>query len=403
MAAEARLAQTRRPTSPPHAVAAPRRDLRLDACRGLALWCIFLDHVPDNIGSWVTLQHYGFSDTTEVFMFVSGFTCALAYGEVLRAHGWTSVVAHTLRRSFEIYVAFLMLILACAVMAYLAGDHFLDDSNTRILLQQPGPALLHALVLQYRPVNSDVLPTFVLFHATVAPLLLCLRRAPNLTLAASATLYVLTRALDWNIPQWPQGTWFFNPLAWQVLFVFGAWWATYGGARLWPMIRDHVPVLAIAYLLFSLVVALGWSIEALGALVPEALAKLIYPIDKSGLDPLRLLHFLALAVVVSHFVPRDWLGFAHRDVAGSETRTKPARRDPLAIVLRAAIRCGENSLSIYCFGVVLSLAGGIVLARIDSGIAMQIAVSVAGLVAMGFVASVLTWVRIESRQHPALF
>ena len=56
------------------------RDLRIDACRGLALWCIFLDHVPNNIGSWLTLRNYGFSDAAEMFMFVSGVTCALAYG-----------------------------------------------------------------------------------------------------------------------------------------------------------------------------------------------------------------------------------------------------------------------------------------------------------------------------------
>jgi hypothetical protein len=52
------------------------RDLRLDACRGIALWFIVLDHVPGNIGSWFTLSHYGFSDATELFMFVSGVTCA---------------------------------------------------------------------------------------------------------------------------------------------------------------------------------------------------------------------------------------------------------------------------------------------------------------------------------------
>jgi hypothetical protein len=30
------------------------------------------------------------------------------------------------------------------------------------------------------------------------------------------------------------------------------------------------------------------------ALVPQALAKLLYPLDKSNFDPLRLLHFLPL-------------------------------------------------------------------------------------------------------------
>ncbi len=63
------------------------RDLRLDACRGLALWFIFLDHVPDNVGSWLTLRNYGFSDTTEVFMFISGVTCALACGAAQRRQG----------------------------------------------------------------------------------------------------------------------------------------------------------------------------------------------------------------------------------------------------------------------------------------------------------------------------
>jgi len=45
-----------------------RRDLRLDACRGLALWFIFIDHIPDNALAWLTLRNYGFSDATEVFV-----------------------------------------------------------------------------------------------------------------------------------------------------------------------------------------------------------------------------------------------------------------------------------------------------------------------------------------------
>ena len=43
-------------TSKPFAGALPElsgygRDLRIDACRGIALWWIFLDHVPNNVGS----------------------------------------------------------------------------------------------------------------------------------------------------------------------------------------------------------------------------------------------------------------------------------------------------------------------------------------------------------------
>ncbi|MCK1480235.1 OpgC domain-containing protein, partial [Bradyrhizobium sp. 197] len=175
------------------------RDLRIDACRGIALWCIFLDHVPNNIGSWLTLRNYGFSDAAEVFMFVSGVTCALAYGKVWSCEGWTSVIRRTLRRSWDIYVAFLLLTLACAILVHLAGgDRLADVSNTRILLDQPGSALAHAAILQYRPVNTDVLPIFVLLHLFFAPLLWLLLRMPNATLGASLALYALVHMFGWS-------------------------------------------------------------------------------------------------------------------------------------------------------------------------------------------------------------
>jgi OpgC protein len=143
----------------------PGRDLRIDACRGIALWCIFLDQVPNNIGSWLTLRNYGFSDTAEVFMFVSGVTCALAYGKAHARGGWTGVIGRTLWRSWDIYAAFLLLTLACAIVVYLAGGgRVADETNTRILLEHPGATLAHAAILQYRPVNTDVLPIFVVCH-----------------------------------------------------------------------------------------------------------------------------------------------------------------------------------------------------------------------------------------------
>ncbi len=137
---------------PPPELKGLGRDLRIDACRGIALWCIFLDHVPNNIGSWLTLRNYGFSDTAEVFVFISGVTCALAYGRARRCEGWSAVISRSLRRSWDIYAAFLLLTLACAIMVYLAGrDHLADESNTRILLEHPGATLARAAILQYRP------------------------------------------------------------------------------------------------------------------------------------------------------------------------------------------------------------------------------------------------------------
>jgi hypothetical protein len=145
------------------------RDLRIDACRGIALWWIFLDHVPNNVGGWLTLRHYGFGDAAEIFMFVSGVACALAYGKARRCEGWSAVIRRTLWRSWDIYVAFLLLTLACAILAHLAGGGRLaDESNTRILLDHPGATLAHAVILQYSSVNTDVLPIFVLLIGIAA-------------------------------------------------------------------------------------------------------------------------------------------------------------------------------------------------------------------------------------------
>ncbi|SCB26700.1 hypothetical protein GA0061098_1004179 [Bradyrhizobium shewense] len=360
------------------------RDLRIDACRGIALWCIFLDHVPNNIGSWLTLRNYGFSDAAEVFMFVSGVTCALAYGKVRSCEGWTSVIRRTLRRSWDIYVAFLLLTLACAILVHLAGgDRLADESNTRILLDQPGSALAHAAILQYRPVNTDVLPIFVLLHLFFAPLLWLLLRMPNVTLGASLALYALVQMFGWSMPAWPSGHWAFNPLAWQLLAVLGAWMII-EGERVRPWLTSRtVLVPAALYLIFGLVIALSWRVKPLEALIPQGLTKLAYPPDKSNLAPLRLLHFLALAVVAVWFVP-------------------PNRQALTSAVMRGAILCGKHSLPIFCLGVLLTLASLLALLDISEGLAMQITLSVGGILMMIVAATLLNLVKITPRRQPSV-
>src|SRR6266566_4757079 len=115
-----------------------RRDLRLDACRGLALWFIFIDHIPDNVLSWLTLRNYGFSDTSEVFVFVSGYTCMLAYGGALREQGWLTTAVRALRRGWEIYAAFLVLLIAYFALVWIiGGDRYFDETNTAVFFHHP--------------------------------------------------------------------------------------------------------------------------------------------------------------------------------------------------------------------------------------------------------------------------
>ena len=322
-----------------------RRDLRLDLCRGLALWFIFLDHVPDNSLSWLTLRNYGFSDTTEVFFFVSGYTCMIAYGMALHERGWRTTIARALQRGWEIYVALLLLLLAYLALVQLLGSasECLDETNTGVFFANPGTAIVHIMLLQYTPVNTDVLPTFVLLHTGFPALLWLLNRAPSLTLAGSFLLYLAVHLFDWNLPAWPRGEWYFNPLAWQVLFVSGAWYAAAGAVRLDFVVRSNVAMaVALLYLAFSFAIVLSWHFHALEVLLPQRLATLIYPIDKSSLSPLRLFHFLALAVIVARLLRHDWSGL-------------------MTPGMIAMIRCGENSLPIYCLSVLLSFIGHVVL------------------------------------------
>jgi hypothetical protein len=364
-----------------------RRDLRLDAYRGLALWFIFLDHIPDNSLSWLTLRNYGFSDTSEVFVFISGYTCMLAYGGTLREQGWRTTAVRALRRAWEIYAAFLVLLIAYVALVWMlgGGTRYLDETNTGFFFRDPGPTIVHVIALQFAPVNTDILLTFALLHVSFPMLLWLLTRSATLTLILSFLLYLMVQLFSWHMPAWPSGELYFNPFAWQFLFVIGSWYVYEGRSRLRPLLASQtLLLLAVAYLVFSLIVALSWEFKSLEGIIPSAVTDLIYPIYKSHLAPVRLLHFLSLAFVVSRLTPPDWHG-------------------PNKPLMTALIRCGENSLSMYCLGVLLAFIGQSVLADVSGGFAMQLVVSVAGIAAMVLAATLLTWESQLDRRGPKLF
>src|SRR5690349_23453737 len=84
-------------TAPVSAVVT-ERDLRLDLFRGLALWLIFVDHLPPNVLHWFTIRNYGFSDATEIFIFISGYTAAFVYGRAMLERGFLVSSARILKR-----------------------------------------------------------------------------------------------------------------------------------------------------------------------------------------------------------------------------------------------------------------------------------------------------------------
>jgi hypothetical protein len=372
------------------AVLAPfstERDLRLDLFRGLALWLIFLDHIPSNAVSWVTIRNYGFSDATEIFVFISGYTAAFVYGRAMQQHGFIISSARVLKRTWQIYVAHVFLFaIYLAEISYIAHtfDNPLYSEEMGVLdfLKNPDVTIIQALLLKFKPVNMDVLPLYIVLLGCFSPILWLLLRAPSIALLASATLYALMWQFDWNIPAYPHGAWVFNPLAWQLLFVFGAWCALGGAQRLARWLKSRVVfALAVAYLMFAYFIAMTWYVPRLGAFVPDIVGAVMYPIDKTNLDVLRILHFLSLAIVVLWFVPRDW----------------PPLKSKLA---RPVIICGQHSLEIFCLGVFLSFAGHFVFTEMSDRVVTQIIVSMAGITIMVGFATLISWYRDVERRGP---
>jgi len=363
------------------------RDLRLDLFRGLALWLIFLDHIPSNAVSWITIRNYGFSDATEIFVFISGYTAAFVYGRAMDEHGFVVSGARVLKRAWQIYVAHVFLFaIYLAEIAYVA-HHFdnplyTEEMGVSSFLNNPDVTIVQALLLKFKPANMDVLPLYIVLLAWFPPVLWLLRRAPSTALIASATFYALTWWFEWNIPAYPKGTWVFNPFAWQMLFVFGAWCALGGAQRLSRWINSPVVItLAAFYLAFAFGIAMTWYFPRLAVFVPKFVSDTIYPIDKTNLDVLRILHFVSLAIITVWFVPRDWA----------------ALKSP---VFWPLIVCGQHSLETFCLGVFLSFAGHFVFTEVSDRLPMQIAVSVAGIVIMVAAAALVSWYKKMERRGP---
>jgi len=101
------------------------RDLRLDFFRGFALLVIFISHMPDNWVARFKPGAFGFSDSADIFVFVSGYAAALAYRKIFSRAGFFIGTARTVKRVAELYACNLGLFFIFATLCA-AGDRFLD-------------------------------------------------------------------------------------------------------------------------------------------------------------------------------------------------------------------------------------------------------------------------------------
>ena len=165
------------------------RDLRLDFFRGLGLLFIFLDHIPDNWVSYLTLANVVFCDAAEIFVFISGISAALVFGRLFEREGYVFAAAQALRRTWTLYVAHVFLfVIFTAQVSYAAqrwrNPLFAEEMNISGFLDDPGVAILKALTLQLQPMFMGILPLYIVLLVALAILLPLLRRAIDVLLTA---------------------------------------------------------------------------------------------------------------------------------------------------------------------------------------------------------------------------
>jgi hypothetical protein len=365
------------PTSP--------RDLRLDFFRGIALIFIFIDHIPENVLGYFTIQAVQLYDAAEIFIFISGYTAALVYGRVLASQGPVYATARILGRASHLYVAHVFLfVLFVAEVSYTVATFnnpmYNDEMRVADFLEEPHVAIVKALLLEFQPTFLDILPLYILLLVIFPVILLGLWVQPLLVLVPSFLLYAIVQATDVSVPAYPEGhVWYFNPLAWQFLFTAGAALGL-GEARARQFSRpEGAPLLmAIVIAAVALIVKLSWTIHGVWDPFPGLFLKEIWPVNKNNLSPIRLISFFAAVFVIGTLVKSDAIFLR-------------------SSTLRPIVLCGQQSLEIFCFGILLSALGHFLLSEYNSAIVTQLAVNVVGVLVLCSTAKMIDWYKSMGR------
>jgi hypothetical protein len=356
------------------------RDLRVDFFRGLALWWIYTDHIPGNVLGDLSLRNFAMCDATEVFVLLAGYGAGLSYGMGLSRNGYVSTAADVMKRAWTLYIAHIFLfVLFTAQVTYSATSlnrlNYLEETRLDVLGDDPYRSILEALLLRFQPSLLNILPLYVVLMMFFAATIWMLRW-PRLLFGLSFTIYLLVRVTGLNLDVWDGGGWFFDPLAWQFLFVIGVLLACAPmRPPRWPRLFDAGAVVVVAVgILVTVVIEpyprrLEWvSGSALRSLVVE---------DKTGLYPLRLISILALTWLCVRLIRFDagWL------------RSRWAA--PLVLI-------GQNSLPVFCSGIVIGFLARLGL-EYDERAVMQAGMNLFGAIGMLGVGALAAWYRIKGR------
>ncbi len=333
------------------------RDLRIDFFRGIALWCIFIDHLMIGNLRLVTLKQYGFCDAAEIFMLLSGILAGLTYERCWTRDGLWSARLKMLRRVFAIYrthvITYLLFLVEVGILVGLLKPvGFLVFLYLDRFSDHPVRSIVNAVLLRDQPRFFDILPLYVLFLLLLAVVLPLIHR-PRMLLTGSVALYGATHLFHLEL----SGTegWYLNPLAWQLVFMIGVTAPQILKAKKYWRGWDVVAVL------FSLFSFLESHVPHLVNYVPSALL-IHHELDKTGLHPFRILCIMSWAWLVWRYIPStaQWL------------RSRWAQ--PLVLL-------GQHPLEVFATSILLDVLGAAVLV-VNRGPVSQFLVQTLGTLAL---------------------
>ena len=320
----------------------------IDFWRGAVLIAILIDHIPGNpLENW-TPRNFGLSDSAEAFVFLSGLSVGLIYMPRAYKYGIEPVAGGCLKRALKLYGVHIALSVAALVMfgaAYWASGvpDLIQAHGRSFVFGSPGDGLLGVALLSLQLGYFNILPLYVVLMLWAPVALALALRGPLLALTVSVALYAAARTFGLNLPNWPEsGGWFFNPIAWQLVFTLGL-----VSAILW---RDGLPRPTPWLLTLSAATVAGAALIVTneGGLAPglRDTATAHLDVAKQDLGLARLIHFVALAYLIA---------------------TATAFGRFIAPVVRGAFgkavqSLGRNSLPVFAAGSLMSACGQAALA-----------------------------------------
>ncbi|QZO01347.1 OpgC family protein [Chenggangzhangella methanolivorans] len=288
---------------------APSRDWRIDFWRGLAIVFIFWNHSVDNVMSWFTTKYYGLSDSAELFVFLSGFAmCGMFLSKFLRRPFMAAPYAVT--RAFTLYIhhtAFVVIAtLASAYRTYAGSSVMERDLFIRPFFIATETVITKLATLAYLPPLLDILPLYILLTLLLGLLFPVFRGNWKLYAGFAVVVWLFAFFTGATLSSYPDTRlWTFNPFAWQAVFLAGFCACL---ARDEPWLKRVVAApatlaLAVTIVIVGFIAAAPWA--TLGLLDWRPLRILTDVADKANASPIRLVHFLSLALIACWLVRRE--------------------------------------------------------------------------------------------------